>query len=399
MIRRMTDRLPSIDEARAMVLARVAAPAPQDVPVARALDRVLAHDVVAAGDVPPWPNSAVDGFAVRPGPAGRTLRIVGESRAGAPAGVAVGDGEAIRISTGAVLPAGAGAVAMVEDCEEAPDGTVTVRAQAPDGANVRGAGEDVLAGTRVLRRGAILGPAELGVAVGAGAATVACGPRPRVAVLSTGDELVPPGAALGPGQIHDSNAIALAALAERAGAEVVLVGHVADTRDETERVVASALERADVLVCTGGVSVGPHDHVKPALVAQGVDEVFWRVALRPGKPTWFGTRGSQLVLGLPGNPVSAMVTFLLFARPALRALQGADPQVPRTRAVLTQPVRRHAGRDECVRVRLDGGQASPTGAQGSHRLTSMLGADGFAIVTRGTGEAAAGDEVEVELLP
>jgi molybdopterin molybdotransferase len=139
--------------------------------------------------------------------------------------------------------------------------------------------------------------------------------------------------------------------------------------------------------------------VKPALTAQGVEEVFWRVALRPGKPTWFGTRDGQLVLGLPGNPVSAMVTFLLFARPALRALQGADPQVPRTRARLTRPVRRHAGRDECVRVRLEEGRATPTGAQGSHRLTSMLGADGFAIVTRGDGEAAAGDEVEVELLP
>ena len=234
---------------------------------------------------------------------------------------------------------------------------------------------------------------------GAGAATLACGPRPRVAVLSTGDELVPPGTPLGPGQIHDSNAIAIAALARRAGADVVLVGHVADTPEATEDLIGDALGRADVLVCTGGVSVGPHDHVKPALTAQDVEEVFWRVALRPGKPTWFGTRGSQLVFGLPGNPVSAMVTFLLFARPALRALQGGDPQVPRTRAVLAQAVRRHAGRDECVRVRLENGRATPTGAQGSHRLTSMLGADGFAIVTRGDGEAAAGDEVEVELLP
>jgi molybdopterin molybdotransferase len=396
----MTARLPSIDEARAIVLRHVAAAPPEDVPVANALDRVLARDVVTAGDVPPWPNSAVDGFAVQPGPAGRTLRIVGESRAGAPAGVPVGPGEAIRISTGAVLPAGADAVVMVEDCEEDPAaGTVRVGAEAPAGGNVRRAGEDVTAGTTVLRRGASLGAAELGVAIGAGAATLACGPRPRVAVLSTGDELVPPGTPLGPGQIHDSNAIAVAALARRAGADVVLVGHVADTREATEDLIADALGRADVLVCTGGVSVGPHDHVKPALTAQDVEEVFWRVALRPGKPTWFGTRGSQLVFGLPGNPVSAMVTFLLFARPALRALQGGDPQVPRTRAVLAQAVRRHAGRDECVRVRLADGRATPTGAQGSHRLTSMLGADGFAIVTRGDGEAAAGDEVEVELLP
>jgi molybdopterin molybdotransferase len=151
-------------------------------------------------------------------------------------------------------------------------------------------------------------------------------------------------------------------------------------------------------VLTGGVSVGPHDHVKPALDAAGVEEVFWRVALRPGKPTWFGSRDGVLVFGLPGNPVSAMVTFLLFARPALLALQGAEPHAPRIRAELTQAMRRTPGRDELVRVTLDGSRATPTGPQGSHRLSSMLGAGGLAIVPAGEGELAAGTEVVVELL-
>jgi molybdopterin molybdotransferase len=170
------------------------------------------------------------------------------------------------------------------------------------------------------------------------------------------------------------------------------------TAEATRAALGEALGAADVVVASGGVSVGPHDHVKDALAALGVEERFWRVALRPGRPTWFGTRGATAVFGLPGNPVSAMVTFTLFARPALRALQGAEPLPRRTRARLAQAVERSPQRDECVRVRLRDGVATPTGPQGSHVLTSMLGADGLAIVTRGEGEAAAGEEVEVEPL-
>lgn len=385
--------------ARARVLAAVVPLPVQDVPIAQALGRILAQDIRAGGDSPPFTNSAMDGFAVRSGPAGRTVRIVGESRAGAPASVVVARGEAVRISTGAMLPAGADAVIMVErTAEDAAAGTVALQAPTAPGQNVRGAGEDMRAGTVVLRAGTRLAAAGLGVAAGAHAGSVSCRRRPRVAVLSTGDELVEPGAPLAPGQIHNSNALTLAALATEAGADVTHVAHVADSAEATRAAIDAALAQADVLVLSGGVSVGPHDHVKGALEACGVREDFWRVALRPGKPTWFGTRGEQLVFGLPGNPVSSMVTFLLFARPALLALQGADPATRRARMALAEAVGRTEGRDELVRVTIGVAGLTLTGPQGSHVLTSMLGADGLATIPAGTGVLAAGDIVEVELL-
>jgi molybdopterin molybdotransferase len=222
-------------------------------------------------------------------------------------------------------------------------------------------------------------------------------PRPRVAIVTTGDELVEPGARLQPGQIHDSNGPTLAALAARAGAEVIGRGHATDDPEATREVIQEALDAADVLVLAGGVSVGPHDHVKPALLDLGVRELLWRVALRPGKPTWLGERDGKLVFGLPGNPVSAYVTFLLFARPALNALQGADATVPRTTATLAQAIARHPDRDECVRVRRRAdGTVEPTGPQGSHVLSSLLGADALAIVPRGEGELPAGATVTLE---
>ncbi len=388
----------SIDEARDVVLAATRTLPAESVALEDALDRVLAAPVVALHDVPRFVNSAMDGFALQAGSADRALRIVGESRAGRPAGAALGPGEAIRISTGAELPAGADAVVMVERTTEHED-EVRVEQETRPGQNLRHAGEDMRAGTTVLEVGARVGPAEVGVAANAGVARLRCVRRPRVVVLATGDELVAPGAPLGPGQIHDSNALTLAALARRAGAEVVHAGGVPDTPQATEAAVRAAFTMADVVVCSGGVSVGPHDHVKPAFAAAGVEEGFWRVALRPGKPTWFGTRDGQLAFGLPGNPVSAMVTFLLFARPALLGLQGLDPGTPRERKRLTRAIPRHEGRDECVRVSLAGDEATPTGPQASHVLTSMLGADALALIPRGAGELPAGAEVEVERLP
>jgi molybdopterin molybdotransferase len=386
----------SIDEARAAVLAEVRPLASQEVAIADALGRVLAQDVTAAADVPGFANSAMDGFAVRSGPAGRRLRIAGESRAGAPATATLNDGEAIRISTGAMLPEGADAVLQIELVTEA-DGAITLEDDVARGRNVRHPGEDVRAGAKLLGAGTRLGPAELGAAVNAGRATVLCARRPRVAVLSTGDELVEPGAPLGPGQIHDSNAPMLRALAQQAGADTS-TKRVADERAATEAAIARALDEADLLVLSGGVSVGPHDHVKPALAANGVDEVFWRVALRPGRPTWFGVRRSDdtLVLGLPGNPVSAYVTFTLFARPALAALQGADARARKITARLAVAIDRHPDRDECVRVRIDeSGAATPTGPQGSHVLSSLLGADGLAVIPRGGEPLPAGVPVDV----
>jgi molybdopterin molybdotransferase len=258
-------------------------------------------------------------------------------------------------------------------------------------------------GTPVVGAGARLGPAELGVLAALGRAEVMCGPQPRVAVLVTGDELVAPGTALEPGQIRDSNAVALAAQATRAGGRVVARALVADDPDATAAALAEALERAEVVCVSGGVSVGAHDHVKGALARLEVSERFWGVALKPGKPTWFGVRDATLVFGLPGNPVSAMVTFELFVRPALARLAGeAEPGGRRVLARLEAPLARDARREQAVRVRVevrDGGlHAAPTGPQGSHILTSMLHADALALVPRGQGELAAGELVELELL-
>ncbi len=385
----------TIDEARALVLGAVTALAAEDIPVSAALGRVLAEDVTAAHDVPSFANSAMDGFAVRSGPAGRELRIVGESRAGTPAEVPLGDGEAVRISTGAAVPDGADAILPVEDAEDRGDSVVPA-IDLPAGHHVRSPGEDLRDGQVVLRAGDVLGAAALGLAVEAGRATLRCARVPRVSVLATGDELVAPGEPLRHGQLHNSNAVTLAALARRAGAEVTGTTEVRDDAEATRAAIERALDGTDVVLLTGGVSVGPHDHVKPALEALGVEQIFWRVALRPGKPLWFGRRGTQLVFGLPGNPVSAMVCFMLFARPALAVMQGAPASLERTRALLAAPVPRQPNREEAVRVRLDDGRALPTGPQGSHQLHSMLGADALAIVPRGAGELPAGAEVEIE---
>jgi molybdopterin molybdotransferase len=388
--------LPSIDEARATLLAAIQPLEPVNTGVADALGLVLAEDVTADQDVPAFANSAMDGFAVRAGQAGQRLRIAGESRAGAPFEGTIVDGEAIRISTGAALPAGADGVLQIERVTEDGD-AVVLHEEVQPGRNVRGPGDDLQAGATVLTRGTRIGPAELGVAIGAGRMHVLAAPRPRVAIVTTGDELVEPGTRLQAGQIHDSNGPTLAALAARAGAEVIGRGHATDDPEATREVIQEALDAADVLVLAGGVSVGPHDHVKPALLDLGVRELLWRVALRPGKPTWLGERDGKLVFGLPGNPVSAYVTFLLFARPALDALQGADATVPRTTATLAQAVARHPDRDECVRVRRrEDGTVEPTGPQGSHVLSSLLGADALAIVPRGEGELPAGATVTLE---
>jgi len=392
--------LRSIESARTDVVSSCAVLPAEPVPVEDAAGRVLAADLRAAGDVPAFDNSAMDGFAVRSDASSGALRIVDESRAGAPASSALAPGEAIRISTGAAMPAGADAVAPVEQVHES-GGTVTLAAAVAPGRHVRRAGEDLRAGAVALPAGTVLGAGELGVAVGAGTAVVPCVRRPRVAVLCTGDELRAPGARLGPGEIHNSNAVMLSALARQAGALVTIAEAVRDEPEATEAALARALEQADVVVLSGGVSVGPHDHVKPALEALGVNERFWRVDLQPGKPTWFGTRGAQLVFGLPGNPVSSYVTFVLFARPALRALQGAEPLPPREHAALAVEVPRR-GRTQALRVRLDDRdgtlRATPTGPQGSHVTASLLGADALALIAAGEGVAAAGEQVPVERL-
>ncbi len=385
------------------MLGAVAPLGSEAVPLAHTLGRVLAQDVAADQDLPPFRASAMDGYGVVASGGAGELAVIGESRAGAPAELVLEAGQAVRISTGAAVPEGCDAVVPVERVEEL-EGAVRV----PDvetGANIRGSGEDMRAGETILTAGASLGPAEVAVLASLGRAEVICGQQPRVAVLATGDELVEPGEPLGPGQIRNSNAFALAAQAERSGAAVVLRERVPDDLAATRSALAGALEAADVVCVSGGVSVGPHDHVKPALAELGVEELFWGIAMKPGKPTWFGRLAGDprtLVFGLPGNPVSAMVTFHLFARPAIRALAGAAPDERLAEAVLDEPLRRSKGREQIVRCRLsaaaDGFHVAPTKAQNSHVLTSMLGAAAFATIPAGEGEIAAGERIKIELL-
>ncbi|MFL5899558.1 MAG: gephyrin-like molybdotransferase Glp [Solirubrobacterales bacterium] len=399
------------EAARELVLAEVAPPAAEAVRLDECLGRVTAAEVRSAISIQPFENSAMDGYALRSADSTGDqprLRLVGESRAGHPAEVAVAEGEAIWISTGAMVPEGADAVLPVEDSSE-EDGCLLPGRPVSAGENVRRAGEDAEAGEVLIGSGQQLRAAEVAVLAAAGVAQMECAKRPRVAILGSGDELVPPGQRLRPGQIHDSNTYALAALVREAGAEPAHVAHLPDEPEATRQALAVALSpEADLLVVAGGVSVGRYDHVKGALGELGVEERFWRVAMRPGGPTWFGVlprdSGSPtLVLGLPGNPVSAMVTFHLFARPTLRALIGLEPRAGRTEAILATAYRKKPGKAHFLRCRLEltdqGWRAHLTReSQGSHVLTSMLGADALAVIPAEAEEVAAGERVEVELL-
>ncbi|MGI8863423.1 MAG: molybdopterin molybdotransferase MoeA [Solirubrobacteraceae bacterium] len=396
----MPAALITIAQAREQVLSQVTQLAAELVDLDGGLERVLAGEILAAGDVPAFASSAMDGYAVQSGGAGRRLELIGESRAGSPSVLTVADGQAIRISTGAAVPAGANAVIRQEDVRETSARAILTGADVREGANVRGAGEDMRRGASVLQRGTLLGPAELGAAAAAGAGELPVTRRPVVSVLCTGDELRAPGEPLGPGEIHNSNAPMLIGLARRSGAIATGAQRLADDRGATEQGLEEALAGSDVVVVSGGVSVGPHDHVKPALAALNVDERFWRVALQPGKPTWFGTRGSKLVFGLPGNPVSAVVTFALFVAPALAALLGQRPSDSQpTTATLGVGVSQNPDREQALRVKArytrGGLTVTPNGPQGSHIVSSLVGADALALIPRGTGELPAGSSVSL----
>jgi molybdopterin molybdotransferase len=424
------------EAARELVLAEVVPLGAETVRLEESLGRVTAAEAKSAIALQPFDNSAMDGYALRAADTQADqprLRLVGESRAGHPTAAAVGEGEAIWISTGAMVPEGADAVLPVEDTVE-EDGQAQQRGKARfvlparparEGENIRRAGEDVKAGELLIPTGRQLHAAEVAVLAAAGVAEVECAQRPRVAILGSGDELIPPGQPLGPGQIHDSNTYALTALVREARADPVHRAHLPDDPAETRQALAAALSPelhqilppaegefdavrgVDVLIVAGGVSVGRHDHVKGALADLGVQERFWRVAMRPGGPTWFGVLPRDdgrktLVFGLPGNPVSAMVTFHLFAKPALRALTGLDPNASRTKAILATAYRKKPGKAHFLRCRLEltdqGRRAHLTReTQGSHVLTSML-ADALAVIPAEREEVAAGEQVEVELL-
>jgi molybdopterin molybdotransferase len=399
----------SLDEARAAVLAEVEALPPEAVTLEHALGRVSAEEVQARAPVPPFDNSAMDGYAVRAADTASAspdtpveLRMAGESRAGHPWEGELDGGEAIAISTGAPLPTGADSVVRLEDTQRA-DGRVAIMSAPKVGLSIRRAGDDLREGEVALEAGTVLGPAELGVIASAGRASISCHRRPTVAVLVTGDELADPQEPLAPGQIHDTNSHTVPSLARLAGATVIAVERVEDE----ERAVRGTLERtleADVGIVCGGVSVGPHDHVRAAFADLGASERFWGVALKPGRPTWFGVRdGHGLAFGLPGNPVSAMVTFLLFVRPALFRLAGAAEDPLRSTATLDEAYPKAPGRAQAVRCRLeladDGWHVRPTKDQGSHVLSSMLGADCLAFLPADAKTDDPGAKVEIELLP
>jgi molybdopterin molybdotransferase len=400
----MPGELIGLEEARRLVADRIRPLEAERVPLGEALGRALAEDVIAPEPVPGFDNSAMDGYAVIAADTAAApvrLRVAGEARAGHPAEVGLGTGEAIAISTGAMVPAGSDAVVRIEDTT--PDGDeVEVRTAVEPGRNVRRAGEDLAAGERVLGAGTLVGAAELGVLASAAREDPSCARRPRVTVVVSGDELIGPGEPMRPGAVRDSNAHTVPALARGAGAEVLAVEHVGDDADATREAVGRALH-ADVAVVCGGISVGEHDHVRAALAELGAREAFWGVAMKPGKPTWFGEGpGGGLAFGLPGNPVSAAVTFILFARPALLAMQGRDPAPRRARARLARDYPKSPGRAEAVRCRLESVDAAllahPARSQGSHVLSSMLGADALALLPAEVDGVAAGEMVEVELL-
>ena len=383
----------TLEEAQELVLERVRPLDTEPVPIGAATRRVIAEDVQARVDLPPFASSAMDGFAVRSADLPGTLRIVGEAAAGRPYEERLEPGCAVAISTGAVVPADADAVVPVERVVQSAN-TVEISEATHTGAHVRPRGGDVASGEVVIRAGTMLTPARLAAVAAAGVATVECRRRPRVGILATGSELVAPGEPLRAGQIYETNGLMLDASLSAAGADTVTEPSAAD--DET--VLREALERGlacDVLVTSGGVSVGEHDLVRAVERELGVEEVFWRVSIKPGKPVSFGVRGDTLVFGLPGNPVSALVGCELFVKPALRALQGVAEPLPRFETGrLTIGLRRNAERDEFVRarVRTDADEVvlEPIVGQESHMIVRSSAAGALVHVPRGNGELAAG---------
>jgi molybdopterin molybdotransferase len=382
-------------EGRALLLGRLAPlPAETLALTSAIIGRVAADDIRAAHDLPPFDNSAMDGFAVRAAEAGAELRVEGASFAGDDPG-GLQPHTAMAIATGAPLPAGADAVVPVELARV--DGRrVSFEEPVSPGANVRPRGTDVPAGAVVIAAGNLLRPLSLAAIATSGVAEVRCHRAPRVCVVVTGDELVAPGDPLQNGQIHESNSILIAARCEQAGAHVVSVERVRDDAGATRDALARALEQADVVVTSGGVSVGTRDHVKPALADLAVEQLFWRMAVQPGRPTWCGLRGDRVVVGLPGNPLSVMVGLELLLVPALRRLAGAAEPGPETfQLPLTGALRQDPGRLRVRPVRVVSGRAEPLGADLSHQLGRAAVADALALVPMGDGELSSGTRVDL----
>jgi len=393
----------TVDEALELVLDGLLPLGPERVPLPEAAGRVVAEPGLAAVDLPPFDRSAMDGYAVRAADTapGVALRLAGGVAAGEVAVAELEPGTAARVSTGAAIPPGADAILQSELAEERNGSVAPTRALTP-GAHVRRRGEDLTAGTVLAAPGDRLTLTRISSLASAGVGEVAVHRRPRLDLIVTGSELLPIGAPPEPGRIHESNGLMVRLLAGRAGARVVDHGVIGDDRDTTVAAVTEGLQ-GDVLVVSGGVAVGPHDHVKPAFEACGVEEVFWRVRIKPGKPLWFGRRGDTLVFGLPGNPLSTIVCFCVFIEPALRRLQGEMDARPRYEAGrLTAPARAADNRTTFLTAALRPGadgvlEATPTERQGSHMTGALGESDGFAVAPRGS-DLPAGATVELLLL-
>jgi molybdopterin molybdotransferase len=387
----------SLEEAQHRILERVRPLGAEEVPVAEAGGRVLAEPGLARVDLPPFDSSAMDGFAVRSADTPGTLPVVFRIAAGRPAPRGLEQGESMGIATGGAVPAGADAVIPIEYVVD-HDNNVEISEPVVLGANVRPAGGDVEHGSVVVPAGLRLGPAQLGALAAAGVATVRCAACPRAAVLATGSELRSPGEPLRPGEIYEANGLIVSAQLRSAGAKVDRLEPVRDDRAAHRAALERGLE-ADVLVTSGGVSVGPHDLVRAVLGDLGVQEVFWGVSVKPGKPISFGVRDARLVFGLPGNPVSALVGFELFVRPAVLALQGvAEPRPRFELAPVTKTVQPNAHRDELLRARTvsteSGTAVTPLPGRESHMIVRAAAADALLLVPQGTEQIPAGSLVQ-----
>lgn len=376
-----------VADAKAEILSVVHPLPPNQFPLAEALECVLAADVVSPINVPSWDNSAVDGYAVRLADVDSAndnnpihLRVTAEIPAGK-APTALGEPlTCARIFTGAPIPEGADAVVMQENTRPHHEGYIAVVGAVEAGENIRRAGDDVAAGSVVLRAGTLLGPAQVGMVAAVGAAQVIVHPKPRVGVLVTGAEIVEPGRPLQGGQIYDSNSYALCGWVGRAGCVPVDLGIADDTKEDLHEKIDYGLSECDVVVTVGGVSVGEYDLVKDVLADLGCEQKFWKVAMRPGKPFVFGVRGEKLVFGLPGNPVSAAVTFLVLVRPALLKLRRlADFDLPSLQAEVAEDFINRGDRLHYMRARLENRDGkwlvSPLPKQGSHIISSISNAD------------------------
>jgi molybdenum cofactor synthesis domain-containing protein len=393
----------SIQEAIEIVLGQVHPLRPVALPFMDTLGLVLASDVHAAEPMPPFPASAVDGYAVTAGDRQPVRHVIGEQMAGRVGSLEVTPGTAVRITTGAAIPAGADAVVMIEFTTAEPDGHVRIMANVEPGSNLRPVGQDVAAGQLVLSKGTLLGAAEIGLLATVGQTEVAVYPRPRVAVMSTGDELVDPSEPLQPGQIRDSNRFSLLSAVREAGGVPVDLGRIPDRADAVQAAIERALGEADAVLTSGGVSMGQSDLIKPYLAARGQVH-FGRVRARPGKPVTFATLDGVPVFAMPGFPVSALVSFEVYVRPALLKMAGhTQLHRPRRRVLLAHPVSHETGRTEFQRAvvmrHTDGRYtARTTGYQGSGRLLSLVGANALLVLPGEQEEFPADTELEAMLI-